>query len=303
MHGGDNMALKADEKEDSLEIMEFQVGSNNYGINIAKVREIVKYTDPTPSPDMHPCVEGILMLRGEAVPIIDLSKRLDTEKSCNSERDLFIITKFNNLVVGLHVHSISGIRKLAWSKIEKPDETITRYKNCIITGIINESSKIVVLLDFEKIVADINPTTTIQVKDVKNEISEKLASKPIMIVDDSSMLNNLIRSCLEKAGFKNIVSKSNGKEAWDALFSYKGSKDVLSIVSCVITDIEMPLMDGLTLCKKIKDDHVLNKIPVVLFSSIIDESMMARGQESGADAQMSKPQINNLVSILQDLIK
>lgn len=297
------MALKADEKEDSLEIMEFQVGSNNYGINIAKVREIVKYTDPTPSPDMHPCVEGILMLRGEAVPIIDLSKRLDTEKSCNSERDLFIITKFNNLVVGLHVHSISGIRKLAWSKIEKPDETITRYKNCIITGIINESSKIVVLLDFEKIVADINPTTTIQVKDVKNEISEKLASKPIMIVDDSSMLNNLIRSCLEKAGFKNIVSKSNGKEAWDALFSYKGSKDVLSIVSCVITDIEMPLMDGLTLCKKIKDDHVLNKIPVVLFSSIIDESMMARGQESGADAQMSKPQINNLVSILQDLIK
>lgn len=294
---------KMEEKEDSLEIMEFQVGSNYYGINIAKVREIVKYTVPTPSPDQHPCVEGILMLRGAAIPVIDLAKRLETGESSNPDRDLFIITTFNNLVVGLHVHSISGIRKLGWSKIEKPDETITRYKNCIITGIINDVNKILVLLDFEKIVADINPRTTIQVSDVKTEASKDIVNKPIMIVDDSSMLNNLIRSSLSKAGFTNIASKSNGKEAWDALFSYKGSKDILSLVSCVITDIEMPLMDGLTLCKKIKADSVLNKIPVILFSSIIDDSMKAQIKDSGADAYMSKPQINELVSILESVMR
>lgn len=297
------MAKATDDREDSLEIMEFQVGGNSYGINIAKVREVVKYDVPTPSPDQHPCVEGIFMLRGEAIPIIDLSKELITGPSSNPDRDLFIITTFNNLIVGLHVHSILGIRKLEWSKIDKPDETITRYKNCIITGIINDLDKIVILLDFEKIVATINPRTTIQVTDVTNEISDTLKEKPIMIIDDSSMLNNLIRTSLTKAGFKNIVSKSNGKEAWDALFSYKGSRDILSIVSCVITDIEMPLMDGLTLCKKIKGDNVLKQIPVVLFSSIIDESMKAKGQEAGADAQMSKPQINELVSLLQSIIK
>ena len=297
------MAKATDDREDSLEIMEFQVGGNSYGINIAKVREVVKYDVPTPSPDQHPCVEGIFMLRGEAIPIIDLSKELITGPSSNPDRDLFIITTFNNLIVGLHVHSILGIRKLEWSKIDKPDETITRYKNCIITGIINDLDKIVILLDFEKIVATINPRTTIQVTDVTNEISDTLKEKPIMIIDDSSMLNNLIRTSLTKAGFKNIVSKTNGKEAWDALFSYKGSRDILSIVSCVITDIEMPLMDGLTLCKKIKADNVLKQIPVVLFSSIIDESMKTKGQEAGADAQMSKPQINELVSLLQSIIK
>ena len=106
------MAVVIEEKEDSLEIMEFQVGGNSYGINIAKVREVVKYEIPTPSPDQHPCVEGILMLRGEAIPVIDLSKGLDTSPSTNPDRDLFIITSFNNLIVGLHVHSISGIKKL-----------------------------------------------------------------------------------------------------------------------------------------------------------------------------------------------
>ena len=84
---------------ETLEIMEFQVGSNYYGINIAKVREVVKYTVPTPSPDQHPCVEGILMLRGEPVPVIDLAQRLNTDKTSNIDRDLFIITTFNNLII------------------------------------------------------------------------------------------------------------------------------------------------------------------------------------------------------------
>lgn len=289
--------------EDVLEIMEFLVGGNSYGINVAKIREVVQYRTPTPSPDQHPCVEGMLMLRGKPIPIIDLAKRLKTEETKDTERDLFIITTFNNLIVGLHVHKINGIRKLAWSKIRKPDETISRHSGCIVTGIVDFNDYITILLDFEKIVADINPTTTIQVSDVSEEANDALKDKPIMIIDDSPMLNKLIKASLVKAGFTNIVSKANGKEAWDALFSYKGSKDILSIVSCVITDIEMPAMDGLTLCKKIKADSVLHTIPVVLFSSIIEESMRIKGEAAGADAQISKPDIKNLVSILDTVIK
>lgn len=297
------MAFWDEDEENLLEMMEFEVGDNAYAINIAKVREVVQYSRPTPSPDQHPCVEGILMLRGNPVPIIDLAKRLGTSDSSNPDRDLFIITTFNKLVVGMHVHRINGIKKKAWSEINEPDETISRYNNCIVTGIVNTPKKIVVLLDFEKIVADINPTTTIQVSDVKKTVDASLLGKPIMIVDDSQMLTGLIRSSLEKAGFTNIVSKSNGKDAWDALFSYKGSSNVTDIVSLVISDIEMPVMDGLTLCKKIKDDNVLNKIPVILFSSINDESTSIKGKQAGCDAHLAKPQIDSLVSVIEDLIK
>ena len=286
----------------SLEIMEFQVGQNIYGINIAKVREVIQYEVPTSSPDQHPCVEGIYMLRGKAVPIINLSKRLGTDDTENQERDLNIISSFNKLTVGLHVHKILGIKKLSWTDIEKPDDTISRYGNCITTGIIKQGADIVVLLDFEKIVADINPVTTIQLSDVKvDEANLKVNEKPIMIVDDSPMLNNLIKKALVKAGYTNIISKNNGQEAWDTLNSYIQKGNVKEHVSVIITDIEMPLMDGLTLCRNIKSDPVLSGIPVILFSSIIDEAMQVKGEAAGADRMLSKPQIGDLVELLNRL--
>lgn len=287
-----------------LEVMEFEVGKNTYGINIAKVREVIQYEMPTSSPDQHPCIEGIYMLRGEAVPIINLSKRLGTEDTSNPDRDLNIITTFNNLKVGLHVHRINGIKKLTWKDIEKPDETISRYDGCITTGIIKQSDKIVVLLDFEKIVADINPVTTIQLSDVKkNENAETHIDRPIMIVDDSPMLNKLIQKALKKAGCSNIISKDNGQEAWDTLSQWKEAGNIKEKISVIITDIEMPAMDGLTLCRKIKDDHILSGIPVILFSSIIDESMKAKGELAGADQMLSKPEIGELVNLLDKLLK
>ena len=299
---GITMDIYENELNDSLEVMEFEIGENSYGINVAKVKEVVMYDSLTPTPDQHPCVEGILMLRGTPIPVINLAKRLKFAESADPENDLIIITIFNNLSVGLHVHSVNDILKLSWSEIEKPDATLQRNSNCIVTGIIKNDNRITILLDFEKIVADINPTTTIQVSDITEKSNDVFTSQPIMIVDDSPMLNKLIMQALKKAGFTSISSKSNGKEAWDALFSYKGSKNIRQIVSCVITDIEMPAMDGLTLCRKIKADSVLSQIPVILFSSIIDDSMKERGKEAGADAQISKPEINNLVNIIESLM-
>lgn len=294
------MSVIQHDSDATLEIMEFMVGSNAYGINIAKVREVVPFKEPTPSPDQHPCVEGILMLREQPIPIINLSMRLKREESSNPERDLFIITTFNNLVVGLHVHKINGIRKMNWKDINKPDETISRHSNCITTGIINQPNQIVMLLDFEKIVADINPTTTIQISDVQTSVDATISDKPIMIVDDSPMLNNLIRLSLEKAGYENIISATNGQEAWDYLQNIDQKENPREAINCIITDIEMPVMDGHTLCRKIKDDPFLRKIPVILFSSIIEEGTRVKGEKAGADAQLSKPQINNLVKTIQE---
>lgn len=287
------------EQNDALEIMEFCVGKNVYGINIAKIKEVVQYTAPTPSPDQNPCVEGILMLRGNAIPIINLSKRLSTEDSTNKGRDLFIITNFNNLTVGLHVHQINGIRKIAWSSINPPDETLIRHGNHIITGIVNFKDYILVLLDFEKIVADINPVTTIQVKDVKTSASENNTDVPILIVDDSMMLSGLIAKSLKKAGYKNLIIKNNGKEAWDYLNKIDDKSNLNEFVRIVITDIEMPIMDGITLCENIKKSRVLNSLPVILFSSIANETMAKKCDEAGADAVLSKPEIDKLVTIIE----
>ena len=286
----------------TLEVMEFVVGENIYGINVAKVREVVQYTTPTPSPDQNPCVEGILMLRGKPVPIINLSKRLGISESGNGDRDLCIITSFNNLIIGLHVHQINGIIKLSWSKINSPDETITKHGNCIITGIVNFPEYILILLDFEKIVADINPVTTIQVKDVKTSADENHRALPIMIVDDSLMLSKLIGMSLKKAGYTNIIKKQNGQEAWDYLSSECTEEGTDSWVRLVITDIEMPVMDGISLCEKIKESKTLNSLPVILFSSIVDDAMENKCKKAGADATLSKPQIDKLVSIIEELL-
>ena len=304
-------------KQDTLEIMEFVVGSNVYGINVAKVKEVVQYSTPLPSPDQHPCVEGILMLRGTPIPIIDMAKRIGAEvpgtvgsddmntdgENDRMDRNIFIIAGFNNLRVGLHVHAVNGIRKLAWSDIKSPSETISRYNNCIITGIVNLKEKILVLLDFEKIVADINPTTTICVDKVNVKVGEDISSKPIMVVDDSQMLNKLICKSLSKAGYNNIISLNNGLEAWEVLEKVDDKTKIKDTVSAIVCDIEMPVMDGLTLCEKIKSDNDLRLIPVIMFSSLIDESMAMRCEQVGANAQFSKTQIDRLVSVLETYLK
>jgi two-component system chemotaxis response regulator CheV len=123
--------------------------------------------------------------------------------------------------------------------------------------------------------------------------------KPILVAEDSPLLESLIISSLEKAGFVNLICTSNGQEAWEKLTEFKESgKPIESHVCAVITDIEMPLMDGHRLLRLIKDDAVLNKLPVIVFSSLVTEDNMAIGESLGAAASISKPEIANLVSLL-----
>ncbi len=286
----------------SFEVLEFTVGNNSYGINIAKAKEIIQYQPATPSPDQDPCVEGILLLRSAPIPILDLSKRLATEPTTNVERDLYIISAFNSITVGLHVHSIIGIHKMNWSQIRKPDETITRHGNSIVTGIINFKDHFVMLLDFEKIVADINPVTTIQVADVPINTSPNQNPAPILIAEDSVMLNHLVCSALDKAGYENVVATADGEEAWNYLQSQKSNPGITPAIRCVITDIEMPIMDGLTLTRKIKADPAFTDLPVLIFSSIVDEATHQKGLDSGADAVLAKPNIGQLAEVLRGIL-
>lgn len=285
-----------------LEILEFTVGHNHYGINVAKVKEILSYKAPTPVPNAHPAIEGIFMPRDEIISIVDLAECMKMPKSDNIATDMYILTNFNKINVAFHVHSVVGIHRVSWESIVKPDSTVNSEGNGLATGIIKLNEKLIIILDFEKIVANISPETGLKVSDIDHLTNRKRNETPILISEDSQLLSTLITECLHKSGYSNIIVTANGKEAWEKLQTFKPEKNLLSKISCIITDIEMPQMDGHRLTKLVKDDPVLKEIPVVIFSSLISDEMRKKGESLGADAQLSKPEIGQLVETIDKIL-
>lgn len=294
-----NILLESGTNE--LEVLEFMVGNQSFGINIAKVNEIMNYQPMIPVPDSPDEFEGVFTPRDKVISVIDLHKVLNKE-SADSSHDLLIICNFNQMDVGFHVSSVKGIQRISWEDIEKPPRISGDGMNNIATGIAKLSDRIILILDFEKIVSDINRSAVIDASGA-TEVDASKANKHIVIAEDSPFLNTLIQSTLGDAGYRNIVSFENGKDAWEYISGHKNlGGDILDHISCLISDIEMPQMDGHNLTKRIKDDEVLHRIPVYLFSSLINEQMRVKGDSVGADAQFSKPQIGALINHINEHI-
>lgn len=286
-----------------LEILEFCVGGNYYGINVAKIREIVPYQALTPIPNGHPNLEGAFSTRGETISIIDLSKCLNMPRvSEDTSKDMFLLTNFNAISTGFHVHGVMGIHRVNWGQIIKPDNMISNSSNSIITGIVNIDDKLVLLLDFERIVSEIAPESGICLSDLDSLGERRQNNAPILFAEDSKLLSMLIYDGLTKAGYVNVIPTNNGLELWQLLQKYKEEGDVLQKVRCVITDIEMPQMDGHRLLKMIKEDPVLREIPVIIFSSLINEDMRRKGEALGADAQLSKNEMGEFIQALDRIL-
>jgi len=288
-----------------LEVLEFTLNGNHYGINVAKIREILTYQPITLIPNAHPSVEGIFMPRDVMITVINLKKCLGLAQT--EEEGLFIITNFNKLNIAFHVDQVIGIHRVSWADIIKPDSTINTEKNGsssggVSTGVIKLEDKLVVILDFEKIVTDISPETGLKVSDIESLGERNRNDSPILVAEDSPLLGKLIQDSLRKAGYTNIIMCMNGKEAWDKLVQYKNDGNVFDRVHCIITDIEMPIMDGHRLTKLGKTDDVLKQIPLIIFSSLVNEEMRRKGEQLGADAQLTKPEIGSLVQAIDDLI-
>ena len=286
-----------------LEIMEFTVGGELFGINIAKIREIMRAQETKRMPNSHNFVEGIFKQRGEVITVIDLAKCLNIERTENKSHDIFILTHFNKLNFAFRVESVVGIDRVSWEDIKKPDKVIYSGEDSVATAIAEYKDRLITILDFEKIIADISPETSITL-DRLDELGDRVESqKKILVAEDSMMLSNLIIGFLHKSGYKNTVKFNNGKEAWDYLTEAKESGlPISNYVSCIVSDIEMPLMDGHRLTKLIKTDDELKYIPVILFSSLISDELRIKGQEVGADEQITKPEIVELVNIIDRLI-
>ena len=292
-----NILLESGTNE--LEVLEFTVGGQSFGINIAKVNEIMNYQPMIPVPESPEEFEGVFTPRDKVISVIDLHKVLHKEK-IESGHDLLIICNFNQMDVGFHVSSVKGIQRISWEDIEKPPRISGDGISNIATGIAKLTDRIILILDFEKIVSDINRSAVIDTTGA-TKAGEDKAEKHIVIAEDSPFLNTLIQNTLREAGYNNVVSFDNGKDAWDYVSGHKGlSADILDDISCVISDIEMPKMDGHHLTKLIKDDDILQKIPVYLFSSLINDQMRIKGESVGADAQFSKPQIGLLINYVNE---
>ena len=284
-----------------LEVLEFMVGTQSFGINIAKVIEIMNYQPMVPVPDSHPAFEGVFTPRDKVISVINLHTILHKE-SPDPEHDLLIICHFNGKDVGFHVSSVKGIQRISWEDIEKPPAMAGDGTHNIATGIAKFKDRIVLILDFEKIVSDMDPSAAFDTSGVVPTDGDK-SSKHIVIAEDSPFLNTLIVNTLHNAGYQNVVHFDNGKDAWDYVSAHKElGGNILNEISCVISDIEMPKMDGHHLTKQIKDDPVLKSIPVYLFSSLINDQMRIKGESVGADGQFSKPQIGQLIQYLNEHI-
>ncbi|MCL1820831.1 MAG: chemotaxis protein [Oscillospiraceae bacterium] len=287
-----------------LEVLEFAVAGIVFGINVAKVNQILLYEKLKPMPNSHPYVEGIFKLRDKILTVIDLAGYMNLPHSESTDRDYFIVTHFNNIDSAFHVHSVEGIHRISWNMIEKPDATIYGGAEGLATGIAKVKDKLITIIDFEKIIFDISPLSGIRTDEIEHHGSR--VDKPIFIADDSVLLERQIIESLHKAGYQNVSDFSNGQEAWNRLLEIKEQVEagtpLESLAACVITDIEMPKMDGHRLTKLIKNDPVLKKLPVIIFSSLIDEEMRKKGEELGADAQLTKPDIGKLISALDQKI-
>ncbi|MCI8978945.1 chemotaxis signal transduction protein CheV [bacterium 1xD8-48] len=283
-----------------LEVLEFILDGYAYGINVAKVKEIIPYQETVPVPHSHQSIEGIFMPRDTLITAIDLRNCLNGGVS--KPTGLFIVTNFNKLDIAFHVDSVERIHRVSWENIIKPGAALFNEEEGITTGIVKLDGKLVIILDFEKIVTDINPETGLKVSEIDELGTRTRSNVPILIAEDSVLLNRLIVNSLKKAGYDNLTRTYNGQEAYEFILECKSQGTLKEDVQCIITDIEMPLMDGHRLVKLVREDDAAKDIPIIIFSSLVNDDMRRKGEALGANAQLSKPEIGNLVRIIDELV-
>jgi two-component system chemotaxis response regulator CheV len=297
----DGILFEDEAKE--LEIMEFTVGGGFFGINVAKVIELMQYSEVTPLPNSNPYIEGVFKPRDIILTAVDLAGYMKLPPSGAERRDVFLITNFNNVNFAFHVHSVEAIHKISWSDIDALDCSLYGGDEGLVIGVTRFKDRLIAIVDFEKIIMDISPRSGIRPEDVSALSGRERSDKPILVAEDSPFLSEAILKALNSAGFSNVTRCSNGEEAWNLLLGYKEmGGDISGYAAIVVTDIEMPRMDGHKLIKLIRSDEKLNKLPVIIFSSLVGENMRVKGEEIGATAQVFKPEIAKLVNVIDEHI-
>lgn len=278
-----------------------------YGVNVAKVLEIIRMPKVTELPEVqHESVLGAFNLRSRIIPLVDLALWLGKRHTEDREQPKTIVTEFNNVTTAFMVSGVNRIHRISWEQVEQPNAYMASVSSNTIVGVVKLEGRIVFLLDLEKVVAQLNPKLSLRLDDLGEDWDDTTGYRAL-VADDSALVRQMQQDLLEKAGFKVIIT-TNGKEAWDRLTAFKQrveeeGKPLSDFVQVVVSDIEMPYMDGLNLTSRIKNDPVLKQLPVLLFSSLITEKLKHKGVSVGADGQISKPEVGTLAKRAAQLIR
>ena len=295
-----------------LEIVEFYVNQDgyegHYGLNVAKVVEIIRRQNVTAMPEMrHPAVLGAFSHRnGRIVPLIDMAKYLGSTPIANDDAKI-IVTEFNTVCTGFLVSGVNRIYRLSWADVEAPGKFLQNISQSSVIGVVRLEERVIFLLDLEAIVAELHPAMAIRfdLETAKRPVDGRVYK--ILHVDDSSSIRALVLDLLTKEGRFEVQQCVNGQEAWNELCRLRrlceeNNVSISHYLQGIITDIEMPTMDGLALCKRIKEDSILKSLPVAIFSSMINESLARKCGVVGANAQYTKPDLKALSEKLYDLV-
>lgn len=291
-----------------LELLLFSLGVDShtgreevFGINVFKVREVMSIPEITQAPDMPPSVEGMISLRGQLIPVVDLAKfcNLQMEKP----PEIMIVTEYNNTMQGYMVHSVDTILRLDWNKVKTPPEMLSETMGGVVTAVTElEDHRIVMIMDVEKVLADTTQDESQDswFKDVDASESREIT---IFFADDSLVARKQIARTLDHMGFTH-VSANNGLEAWGKLKEIaeraeSANQPVSNFIQLILTDVEMPEMDGFVLTKKIKSDIRFTGIPVIMHSSLSADSNQNMGLNVGADDYVPKFDPTNLSATIE----
>ncbi len=283
-----------------VEILEFYLGDQGFGINIAKIAQIIPYdrSKLTVVPHDNPAFLGTLLWQGQTIPLIDLNVFLRHNRQ-EVEHPIVLVTEFNGVRNGFLTDGVNRIHRISWQAISPMGALLDRYTS-VCTGSIHIDGNDILLIDFEFIISSINPETSVSFRRMDAKSAAGRGDKMVIFVEDSAFIRNTIAGRLDKLGFSQLMVFENGQEACDHI---RNRVDTVSgLPSLVVTDIEMPKMDGLALCRVIKKELQLDAVPVVLFSSLINEQMAFKCREVGADAFLTKPRVDELVGVMDRLL-
>ncbi len=285
-----------------------------YGINVAKVREVIRVPETTDYPNAQPHMIGVFSSREILTPLVDLAGWLGVPTSTDISKKYVIVTDFNRMTNGFLIDSISRIHRISWNDVESPSQFLEAgEQDCVVAGV-RQDKKLIMILDFEKIISDINPELSMEKYDVtvdrKVDLNQRMVTKrnakTIMVVDDSAFIRSLIQDTLSSAGY-NIIACKDGGEAHEKLMELKqAAKEenvpVIALIAAVVTDVEMPRMDGMHLIKRLRDDDSYSSMPIVMFSSLMSDDNRAKALALGANDTLTKPEIGKMVAMMDKYI-
>ncbi len=289
-----------------VEVFEFNLAGQHYGVNVAKVNQIVQREQLTITrADCPPNgVLGSITFRGQPIMVIDLRQILGIyDEEPDPSRALMLVTQFNDQIVAFAIDGAERIHRVSWKSFE-PISSNFAQENPYVNGIIRLEDRLILILDL------INPRLGMsidhgQIAKIEQEYKPRDHIK-ILFAEDSAMIRKMVHNQLTDVGFTNVELATNGKEALDKIAAAKADsqetgKPFSEYYDLILTDIEMPVMDGLTFCKNVKQEFKL-ETPVIVFSSLINDQMIAKCKAVGANGWGTKPKVNLIVDIIDRLI-